>query len=380
MSIIDDRGRVGGRINLIDAIVAAVIVMLIPTAYGAYLLFRTPPAKLTAIRPPKIYAGGTTRIEIEGRDLRPFMRVSFNDVQGRTFLIGSTTSAQIDLPDLNPGTYDVVLYDYAREIDRLPKAFTVLPIAPLPTITVELSGVFMGLSDSILSRFTAGGQLPTTARDHAEIVGVGEPVPAQLRVRAGASTLPVTTNQKELPATIRVACSVTSNPDGTVGCTVHGPQQQTAIVAPDSVLSLPGPDGWILFQIRTVHVASPAPVSEARVRFVVPAEALGAMKPGDVDGVPTGTPASHQATLVAIVSSTPIAAADAGPAAPLGGNLRAVDATVRLPLDASSGQWSYRGAPVKIGAPFAFETSRYIARGTILSMTPPTAASAGTAR
>ena len=49
------------------------------------------------------------------------MRVSFNTIQGRTFLIGSTKFAAIDLPDLAPGTYDVVLFDYMQEVDRAAK-------------------------------------------------------------------------------------------------------------------------------------------------------------------------------------------------------------------------------------------------------------------
>src|SRR5438034_4435283 len=50
-----------------------------------------------------------SKIGIGGRNLRPFMRVSFNDVQGKTFMIASTTNAAIDVPELAPGTYDVVL-------------------------------------------------------------------------------------------------------------------------------------------------------------------------------------------------------------------------------------------------------------------------------
>ena len=46
MPIVDERGRVAGRINLIDAVAAVVIVVLVPVAYGAYLLFRTPQPKL----------------------------------------------------------------------------------------------------------------------------------------------------------------------------------------------------------------------------------------------------------------------------------------------------------------------------------------------
>ena len=107
MSIVDDRGRVGGRFNLIDGIVAAVILVLIPVAYGAYLLFRTPPPELMSIEPARLYQGKNLRLIVNGVNLRPFMRVTFNTIQGRTFLIGSTTNAQVDLPDLAPGTYDV---------------------------------------------------------------------------------------------------------------------------------------------------------------------------------------------------------------------------------------------------------------------------------
>ena len=42
MAIVDDRGRLGGKVNLIDAVVAFLILILIPVAFGAYLLFRTP--------------------------------------------------------------------------------------------------------------------------------------------------------------------------------------------------------------------------------------------------------------------------------------------------------------------------------------------------
>ena len=109
MTLVDDRGRIGGRVNLVDAIVAVVILGLIPVAYGAYLLFRMPPATLSSIEKTQLYQGKNLRIVVNGKNLRPFMRVSFNGLQGRTFLLGSTKYAEIDLPDLDPGVYDVVL-------------------------------------------------------------------------------------------------------------------------------------------------------------------------------------------------------------------------------------------------------------------------------
>ena len=46
MSIIDERGRLFGRLNLVDAAVGALLLALMPAAYGAYLLFKEPVPKL----------------------------------------------------------------------------------------------------------------------------------------------------------------------------------------------------------------------------------------------------------------------------------------------------------------------------------------------
>src|SRR5947207_1003083 len=106
MTVIDERGRVLGRINVIDAGAALLLFVLVPVAYGAYLLFRTPLAKLTSVVPNKLYWGPNQRVQIQGLNLRPFMRVSFGANQGVTFAINSTTSAQIEVPELPPGAYD----------------------------------------------------------------------------------------------------------------------------------------------------------------------------------------------------------------------------------------------------------------------------------
>src|SRR5262245_66605507 len=88
------------------------------------------------------------------------MRISLNDVQARTFLIESPKGAEADLPDtLEPGTYDVVLYDYARELSRLPNAITILPNAPVPSLSIEAAGSFVGLDDATVKLVAAGQKL-----------------------------------------------------------------------------------------------------------------------------------------------------------------------------------------------------------------------------
>src|SRR4029077_14290413 len=86
----DDSRRGTVRFNLVDAAVAIVILGLIPLAYGSYLLFRTQPPTLVSVSPAQLFEGHSQRLEIDGTNLRPFLRVSFNAVQAKSFLIGST--------------------------------------------------------------------------------------------------------------------------------------------------------------------------------------------------------------------------------------------------------------------------------------------------
>jgi hypothetical protein len=265
MSIVDDRGRVGGRFNLIDGLVAAVILVLIPVAYGAYLLFRTPPARLTSIEPTKLYQGKNLRLVVNGVNLRPFMRVAFNTIQGRSFLIGSPTYAQVDMPDLPPGEYDVQLFDYMQEVSSLPKALTVLPLAPVPTVILEVDGSFTGLPADVAGLIVKGLKFAETqGSTGAEVLSVGPPRPARLRLLAGENPLELPlAGQNELPARLRLPCYVASNPDGTLRCMVSGPQQ-ASVVAPDSVLTFAGPRGWVSYQVNWVYPPTQTPQEPAK--------------------------------------------------------------------------------------------------------------------
>ena len=252
MAVVDERGRIAGRVNLIDAVVAFLILVLIPIAFGAYLLFRTPPAILTSINPTKLYQGGNLRIEVIGENLRPFMRVRFDTLQGKTFMIGGTRGAMVDLPDLAPGVYDVSLYDYMQEVSRLPKALTILPLAPVPNVDVEVAGAFTGLAPELAKDVKAGMKFPATGDPQAEVVSVSAPAPSMVRLRAGLNSLQVPiAGKSDLPAVLKVKCFVNTTPDGSLKCTAPGPVQQTDL-APGAILSLAGPGGWLTFQIEKV--------------------------------------------------------------------------------------------------------------------------------
>jgi hypothetical protein len=260
VTLLDDRGRVAGRFNVVDALAALVILVLIPVAYAAYLLFRTPTPTLATVVPARLLEGSRQRVEINGANLRPFMRVSFENLPAKSFLLGSTKYALVDLPDLKPGAYDVVLYDYMQEVARLPKALTIAPIAT--DLELDVVGAFRSPSEALAATLKIGDTFPAGGNAIAEVVEVGVPVPGDLRVRVGDDTVRIASSRHELPAILRVKCYSVRAADGTVRCMVPLGDEPVA-VAPDALLTFSTPAGPLLFQIASAR-APKATATEGR--------------------------------------------------------------------------------------------------------------------
>jgi hypothetical protein len=360
MTVIDERGRVWGRINLIDAGAALLLFVLIPVSYGAYLLFRTPAPKLTSISPNKVYYGPNQRAQIQGLNLRPYMRVAFGASQGVTFAINSTTSAQVELPELPPGVYDVVLYDYRQEVDRLPRALTILSLSTVPSVTMEVSGSFKNLSATAAREFQPGQQL-IRGEISAEVLRVGAPVPSTLRLTAGRSTLSMPVpGQWEVPAALRVRCFTDVAGDALVRCMAPGPQH-AAPVAPDSMLTLPAAQGWVDFQIASVALSATPGVVSLRVTFVSSPEVAAMVKAGDVDADAVAYASSIRAAIASVVFRP-------------GAGQTTIDATLSIPATLGPSGWVYNNQPLKAGLPFRFETLTYVITGQVTGMKAPASA------
>jgi hypothetical protein len=355
MTVIDDRGRMFGRINLIDASAAVLLFVLIPVAYGAYLLFRTPQAKLTSITPDKLYHGPNQRVEIHGLNLRPYMRVTFGGSQGVTFAINSTTSAQVEVPELPPGVYPVALYDYKQEVDRLPQGLTILSVAPVPSLEVEISGSFKGLNETSAREFRPGVKL-VNGNISADVLRVGTTAPALFRLAAGSSVLSMpVTGQVELPAALRVRCFTEVAGDSLVRCMVPGPHH-AAPVAPDSMLTLPASQGWVNFQIATVALSATPAVVTLRALFSTAPEIAEMVKVGDIDADAVAYSSAVRARVVSINGVR-------------GGT--AVDVTLKVPAALGPTGWLYNSQLLKAGLPFRFETAGYVINGQVISVMLP---------
>ena len=364
MAVVDDRGRVFGRINLVDAVLLVVLLGMIPLAYGAYALFRTPPPTLRAVEPPTLQYAPNLRVTVRGENLRPYMRVSFNDQQGRSFLFASTTAAEVELGGLSPGTYDVVLYDYAQERSRLPKALTITP-PPLPSTMVVLVGMLANLPEGIAGQVAKGMSVGA----YGQALSAGKPVPELTRVHVGDGVVDIPVkNAFRVPITFDIGCNVQAT-DGRPECI-----GAAIALRPDAYLLLETPFGRWPFQINQIRSPLPLEPLEAAVRIVGHPAALALIRPGDIDlGLATnelaaGARVMHAGGLrrlpgaaVTLLSASQALVAD---------ELATLDVTLLLQVQNGAEGWTYSGDVLRAGGPFLLRTRGYELRGSIVRLTP----------
>src|SRR4051812_34904710 len=122
MAVIDDKGRVLGRVNLIDAALLIFVLALIPIGAVAYAVFRERPPRVDEVRPSSQPAGLSRRIRLTGDNFRPYMRLFVSragepfsltrrhvpSIEGR-FVVESQHEVDVELPPLAAGTYDLHL-------------------------------------------------------------------------------------------------------------------------------------------------------------------------------------------------------------------------------------------------------------------------------
>jgi len=133
------------RFNLFDAAVAGFAIVLIPIAYGTYLLFRTPRPVITSVKRVEITKeerriGGpnlVAKIKVQGSGLRPMLRASIDDMPAIGFVFENPNSADLLVGAVPPGSHDLVLYDGVQEVARAPKAVRIQP-APTARATVRV--------------------------------------------------------------------------------------------------------------------------------------------------------------------------------------------------------------------------------------------------
>jgi hypothetical protein len=350
MAIVDERGRLFGRWNLLDLALLVLILGLIPLGYAGYLLFREQPPRLVSVSPSQMAEAPEFTLTIKGENLRPYMRVSAGALQARDFFFKSTEEVEAPFPYMAPGTYDIVLYDQAQERFRLPNALTISP-SGLPTTEIVAIGSFGNLDAAAVQKLTAGTEL----RDAGRIESVGRAIPDLTQVVSGSKIVGVAVKGAlRLPAVVRFTCAVTAQ-QGSPSCAVaNGLAAQTAL------LTIEAPFGKTLFQVDRVRSTAPVEAVPIEVRLAGPPSALSMIKAGDLD---LGGTTNELALLARVASAEPVRASGPG----------AAEVTVSLiaQMQNVEQQWLYDSAPLRVGAPITLRTSRYQATGVVTKMPQP---------
>ena len=279
MRLVDEHGRLFGRVNLFDAALAAFVIVLIPAAYGTFLLFRTPAIRIASVtrvpitREERRVAGGnrlTAKLKVRGSGLRPMLRASIDGVQSLGFVFEDPNSADVLVGEVPPGAHDLVLYDGVQEVARLAKSVTIESTAP-PRIAA--AGTLMSLDkatadalESAIRRFASDPRAACSSWGTRRPQGDG---------------------RWQRPLEILLQCDPDPNDEG---CAVSG----VALSAtPPVILKIAGPSGADLaFAIKEVFPSTLPAAARARVRLAGAPELLALVRAGDRDDSSTTAPPS----------------------------------------------------------------------------------------
>jgi hypothetical protein len=383
--IVDERGRLFGRINLIDAAIGAFVIVLVPLAYGTVMLFRPAKPTITSVDHAQMTnveerAGGGTRtdgkLKIHGTGLRPTLRATIGEQDVVGFLFETPSSADVLFGAIAPGTHDLVLYDGVQEVARAKDAVTIAPLPSPISARVLAVGAFIGLDEPSAARLSAGPSSGSTDAGPA-IVALGPPVPDYRRVGfiGGLIDVPVE-GRFQRPAAVLVPCEV----NGGQECRADG----ASLGLLERTLIVPVPTGFAKLLIQELLPSTPPLPTTVRVRFAGYPEVLDrlAVRDRDMSWLSLDGRGAEIQSLVRrpeVVGQLTVGSSEndhngerstATEQASIPERLAVADAVLRLGADQSPSGWRYRGQALRAGGTLAFTTDTYTVRGSILTVAP----------
>lgn len=346
--MIDDRGRLFGKLNIVDALIIAFVVVLIPMAYGTYLLFRPAQPRIDSVEPSQITSAErrigngsalTAKFKIRGSGLTPLLRAKIGNADALGLVFESPNSADVLVGPVPPGKHDLILVDGVQEVARAGGAIDIQASTGTP---VRIVGWLVGMDKAASAAIKAGATIQPTLSASFEVVAAGPEHAGRTRLQFGGGTADgAATGAVDREAVLVARCD---SPPLYEVCSING--QPISGDGP-ILVSLPGPYRFELHEVLPMTAPTPATVT---MRFNGPAASL--VQVGDQDQLLD----SRSARVTAISAR----------------DSNAATVTLAIGLDESREGWRYRGHLVRAGGTLALATSRYEAKGQVLSVTPHT--------
>jgi hypothetical protein len=335
MTLVDERGRLFGKLNLIDAATLVIVIGLLPVGYAAYLLFRPSAPRIESVtqvplsREEVRIADGAmiaAKLKVRGTGFNPLLRAFVGDVPALAFVFENPNSADVVVGDIPAGTHDLILLDGVHEVARAAGAVSIQRTAgPV----VRVIGRFIGLDADKVKELRPGFKSPENVRGGFEVASIGGSRPAVSTLKMGSRTIDMPLpGVDELPAVLLIQCDVPGS-----NCAVGGIPLTT-----DAPISITLPGG---FNFVIDEMLPSTPPSRARLEVAFSGPNAPAIKVGDRD-----LSIDERAAVVSAVAPGRV--------------------TLDLGVDRARDGWRYRGRRLRPGAPFLFETDRYEIQGTIM--------------
>jgi hypothetical protein len=126
------------RFHRVDVLVTAIVAIGIAAGAVGYRALRRSQPKVDALEPATIRAASPVRVRLHGRDLRPFLQVflvkagvplvlrdASSGYQSATYFLIGGREAEVEVPALASGVYDLYLYDQGQRMSTLSAALRV---------------------------------------------------------------------------------------------------------------------------------------------------------------------------------------------------------------------------------------------------------------
>lgn len=387
MPLLDERGRLFGRVNLIDAAVMLFALVLVPLTYAAYLLFRTPTPVITSVQPLAVGVSKDVDIEIKGSNLRPFLR-GFLGATQVDYLFSTPDRAVLTLPELPVGEYELALYDEAKVVAKGPRISVNEP--PDFSASVLAIGTFNHLHASEASAIKIGMKLPAVGSasqspapvDVVEILGTRTPSAPHVPIEPSAASiqhhpLPPSAasiaeggERQQLVALVRLQGRLVGS-SLVVGRTTISPSVEVRLplevgAAPASsptdtaAAGAAGSARQVTFTIERLYPARATSV-DVRLRIITRPEVLKVAQ-RDVAQVQHDPFESLFPQLLSARVTDELDGRE--------GRQTIVDAIVRFPAVSTVDGWFYDNNLLRPGEEIAIETPRWRMNGTVLSIEP----------
>jgi hypothetical protein len=348
--MIDAQGRLFGRFNLVDTLLAFFGLALLPVGYATYLLFRPAAPVITSVdrveitREERRLAGGsllTAKLKVRGSGFTPMLRAALDTSPALGFIFENPNSADVIVGELPPGTFDLVLLDGVQEVARARGALTV---DPGPVVKIRAVGHLMNLTAADSEALRAGDAYPE-GDPHVRVVSLGPRSTARVRLMLDASVIDVAAAERfERPAVVTLRCDPRATDEP---CTFGG----VAVSGANPVVTLPLKIGFVRFAITELLPES------APKRFSIALRATGGP---ELQTVAIGDRDNLDDDRAATVT-------DVGRY--ISGSVTGVwRLSIVLGADASRDGWRYRGQLLKAGAPLQLSLPRTVVQGTIESV------------